>query len=144
MNRFKGFEESVLSVLLQLWKILRKLFGCCYKHLGGWIGVPCALIYLSCFIKLKKKERTKKYCENDIVLPPLFHRVLSQIRKKRPFIISRSTYPSLGKYGGHWMGDNYSKWPDMHYSITGECVKPLWKQDISFLVLYPVPPVIMF
>ncbi|PIK56458.1 putative lysosomal alpha-glucosidase-like [Apostichopus japonicus] len=47
------------------------------------------------------------------------NKVISQLRGKRPFIISRSTFPSSGVYGGHWLGDNYSKWPDMHYSITG-------------------------
>ncbi|KAI0329976.1 hypothetical protein GY45DRAFT_1324212 [Cubamyces sp. BRFM 1775] len=38
---------------------------------------------------------------------------------KRPFIISRSTFPSAGHWGGHWLGDNYSKWAFMRYSIQG-------------------------
>eukprot|EP00057_Strongylocentrotus_purpuratus_P032922 XP_789388.3 PREDICTED: lysosomal alpha-glucosidase [Strongylocentrotus purpuratus] len=45
--------------------------------------------------------------------------MLANIRKKRPFIISRSTFPSSGRYGGHWLGDNNSEWPEMHSSITG-------------------------
>ncbi|XP_069784428.1 lysosomal alpha-glucosidase [Narcine bancroftii] len=44
---------------------------------------------------------------------------LVKIRKKRPFVISRSTFPSQGKYSGHWLGDNRSQWKDMYFSIPG-------------------------
>ncbi|XP_078273960.1 lysosomal alpha-glucosidase isoform X2 [Rhinoraja longicauda] len=44
---------------------------------------------------------------------------LMKIRKKRPFVISRSTFPSQGKYSGHWLGDNRSQWKDMYFSIPG-------------------------
>ncbi|XP_051878369.1 lysosomal alpha-glucosidase-like isoform X2 [Pristis pectinata] len=44
---------------------------------------------------------------------------LIKIRKKRPFVISRSTFPSQGKYSGHWLGDNRSQWKDMYFSIPG-------------------------
>ncbi|KAF8634099.1 hypothetical protein AX15_001067 [Amanita polypyramis BW_CC] len=48
------------------------------------------------------------------------HIVLQMIRPgKRPFIISRSTFASSGKWAGHWLGDNYSLWSYMKYNIQG-------------------------
>nr|XP_026693555.1 LOW QUALITY PROTEIN: lysosomal alpha-glucosidase-like [Ciona intestinalis] len=44
--------------------------------------------------------------------------VMASIRKKRPFVISRSTFPSAGMYGGHWSGDITSTWPDLRQSIA--------------------------
>ncbi|XP_077982533.1 sucrase-isomaltase, intestinal-like [Glandiceps talaboti] len=38
---------------------------------------------------------------------------------KRSIVISRSTYPGMNSYAGHWLGDNFSNWPNMHYSIIG-------------------------
>ncbi|CAG0882617.1 unnamed protein product [Darwinula stevensoni] len=43
---------------------------------------------------------------------------LKEIRKERPFVISRSTYPGQGHYGGHWNGDILSSWHDMAKSIS--------------------------
>ncbi|KAJ7692931.1 glycosyl hydrolases family 31-domain-containing protein [Mycena rosella] len=37
----------------------------------------------------------------------------------RPFIISRSAFASAGRWAGHWLGDNYSKWEYMYFSIQG-------------------------
>ncbi|KAK3773169.1 hypothetical protein RRG08_013756 [Elysia crispata] len=46
------------------------------------------------------------------------YRALKDIRKRRPFIISRSTFPGQGHYGGHWSGDNSATFYDMYKSIS--------------------------
>ncbi|XP_061182189.1 maltase-glucoamylase-like [Saccostrea echinata] len=51
--------------------------------------------------------------------PTLYGLRESKNQTKRGIVISRSTYPSSGKYAGHWLGDNDSKWPDVHDSIIG-------------------------
>ncbi|CAH0398598.1 unnamed protein product [Chilo suppressalis] len=42
---------------------------------------------------------------------------LSDIRGKRPFVISRSTFLGSGKFTGHWSGDIDSTWHDMRMTI---------------------------
>ncbi|GFS67160.1 maltase-glucoamylase, intestinal, partial [Nephila pilipes] len=39
--------------------------------------------------------------------------------KARSLVISRSTYPSSGRYTGHWLGDNKSTWEDLRRSVIG-------------------------
>ncbi|ESO11524.1 hypothetical protein HELRODRAFT_96716 [Helobdella robusta] len=47
------------------------------------------------------------------------HEVLLKIMKKRSLSVSRSTFPSHGKYGQHWTGDVRATWTDLYYSIPG-------------------------
>ncbi|KAM9792525.1 lysosomal alpha-glucosidase [Neosynchiropus ocellatus] len=44
---------------------------------------------------------------------------LKRILAKRPFVISRSSFPSQGMFSGHWLGDNHSQWKDLYTSIAG-------------------------
>ena len=37
----------------------------------------------------------------------------------RPFVISRSSFPSHGRYASKWLGDNFSQYDWMAYSIPG-------------------------
>lgn len=45
------------------------------------------------------------------------YKALVQIRRKRPFIISRATSPGQSAWSGHWSGDISSSWEDMKLSI---------------------------
>ncbi|KAK5975054.1 Glycosyl hydrolase family 31, partial [Trichostrongylus colubriformis] len=44
---------------------------------------------------------------------------LSATTGKRGAVISRSTFPSSGRYGGVWLGDNTATWKDLKTSVIG-------------------------
>ncbi|XP_026549369.1 maltase-glucoamylase, intestinal-like, partial [Notechis scutatus] len=46
-------------------------------------------------------------------------RALHSVTGERGIVISRSTFPSSGKWAGHWLGDNISKWDQLYKSIIG-------------------------
>lgn len=38
---------------------------------------------------------------------------------KRGLVLSRSTFLGSGRWVAHWLGDNFSSWSNLHYSIIG-------------------------
>ncbi|CAG7825817.1 unnamed protein product, partial [Allacma fusca] len=45
------------------------------------------------------------------------YKALGDITSTRPFVISRSSFPGQGHYGGSWTGDVFSTWTDLKQSI---------------------------
>ncbi|KAJ7325169.1 hypothetical protein JRQ81_018189 [Phrynocephalus forsythii] len=44
---------------------------------------------------------------------------LHSVTGERGIVITRSTYPSSGRWAGHWLGDNFSRWDQLYKSIIG-------------------------
>lgn len=38
---------------------------------------------------------------------------------KRTLMLTRSSFPGVGKYSGHWLGDNAANWNDIKWAIPG-------------------------
>lgn len=37
----------------------------------------------------------------------------------RSLMLTRSSFPGVGKYSGHWLGDNAANWNDIKWAIPG-------------------------
>ncbi|NWW70114.1 MGA protein, partial [Climacteris rufus] len=44
---------------------------------------------------------------------------LQKATKERGIVITRSTYPSSGRWAGHWLGDNTAAWDQLSKSVIG-------------------------
>ncbi|XP_031425272.1 lysosomal alpha-glucosidase isoform X2 [Clupea harengus] len=42
---------------------------------------------------------------------------LLKVRGSRPFVLSRSSFPGLGRFSGHWTGDVRSDWEQLRFSV---------------------------
>lgn len=51
-------------------------------------------------------------------------RAVQEVTGKRGVVITRSTFPSSGRWGGHWLGDNTAAWDQLRKSIIGVWASP--------------------
>uniref|UniRef100_A0A8C6BF76 Maltase-glucoamylase n=1 Tax=Monodon monoceros TaxID=40151 RepID=A0A8C6BF76_MONMO len=50
---------------------------------------------------------------------PTYDRAVQEVTGQRGIVITRSTFPSSGRWGGHWLGDNTAAWDQLRKSIIG-------------------------
>lgn len=51
---------------------------------------------------------------------------VGRITRRRPFVLSRSTFPGAGRHAAHWSGDNAASWDDLRWSVQGLINANLW------------------
>ncbi|XP_032763106.1 putative maltase-glucoamylase-like protein FLJ16351 [Rattus rattus] len=47
------------------------------------------------------------------------YEAVQEVTGERGIVITRSTFPSSGRWGGHWLGDNTAAWDQLRKSIIG-------------------------
>nr|XP_045367131.1 putative maltase-glucoamylase-like protein FLJ16351 [Camelus bactrianus] len=47
------------------------------------------------------------------------YEAVQEVTGQRGIVITRSTFPSSGRWGGHWLGDNMAAWDQLRKSIIG-------------------------
>lgn len=83
---------------------------------------PRIIIFIICLDiskrkpRMSKNNRCRRWRKKNIVDP----RAMTIIRKKRPFVLSRSTFAGSGQFTAHWTGDNRATFGDMYFSIPGK------------------------
>lgn len=58
---------------------------------------------------------------------------LLNIRSRRPFVLSRSSFPGIGRFSGVWTGDVRSDWEQLRNSIPGEETLTLKAGQVFFI-----------
>jgi len=48
-----------------------------------------------------------------------FRAMRETLGDKRGFVLTRSQFTGTGNWAAHWLGDNFSEWPEIGYSIIG-------------------------
>ncbi|WIA20582.1 hypothetical protein OEZ85_004970 [Tetradesmus obliquus] len=54
------------------------------------------------------------------------HAAVEKITGKRPFLLTRSTFPGAGRFTAHWTGDNGVNWENLYMSIAGIINTNMW------------------
>ncbi|RXN16969.1 maltase- intestinal-like protein [Labeo rohita] len=85
-------------------------------------GLPHKTLCMNSEQILADGTRVKHYDVHNLYgwahTKPTYDALLSTTGK-RGVVITRSTYPSSGRWAGHWLGDNYSAWDQLLKSIIG-------------------------
>jgi alpha-glucosidase (family GH31 glycosyl hydrolase) len=89
-------------------------------QLGGYSGLLCD----NTVCMLGEVNRGKEVIYNVKNLYGLYEiiatqQALYQSTGERGQVITRSTFPSSGHYGGHWLGDNTANWDALRSAIIG-------------------------
>lgn len=92
-NKYKNEDKTCIYIYTEIWSY----WICMIKV--NFIIVHCA------------KCKRKSVCS-------LCSALLS-VTGKRGIVVTRSTYPSSGKWAGHWLGDNFARWDQLSKSIIG-------------------------
>lgn len=71
------------------------------------------------------------FTSNRFIVLFVYISALQKITSERGIVITRSTYPSSGRWAGHWLGDNSSAWDQLYKSVIG-----VWKQQTFIADLF--------
>uniref|UniRef100_A0A8B9C2N0 alpha-glucosidase n=1 Tax=Anser brachyrhynchus TaxID=132585 RepID=A0A8B9C2N0_9AVES len=68
----------------------------------------------------RKSDESIKWFLMEFISSSIFNvSALRNATKERGIVITRSTYPSSGRWAGHWLGDNKAAWDQLAKSVIG-------------------------